>query len=77
MYNYDTYFNDSDEFIYSTRSGLMVLVKVKEKHRNFSKMRVNGIDFFRLCSCSDGYFVKDQEDIQHIYKVISWFRGVI
>lgn len=74
---YDEFFNNNDEFIYNPRRSFMLLAKIKEKHSTFNKMRASRIDFSKLFSYGDGYFAKNQEDIQHIYKVISWFREVI
>lgn len=74
---YDEFFIKGDEFIYNPRRSFMLLAKIKEKRRTFNKMEVNGIEFSRLFSYGEGTFVKNQEDIQHTYKVISWFREVI
>lgn len=69
MYNYDTYFNDSDEFIYWDDENLLLLLKIINKNTRCLCMKVGYTDFRSNKTYSDCVFEKYSKPI-FVYKVI-------
>lgn len=74
MYNYDTYLDDSDEFIYWHDENLVSLLKIINKETGCLCMKVGHINFRSPKTYGDCVFWKYTKPI-FAYKIITSFTN--